>query len=318
MSIYIKNGILHVTGAQDRLRKKGQEKPDFLTNYTMLDIETTGLYPYRDRITELGGVKVRNGQIVDQYTNLVKFSKNNSVPAFITKLNGITEEQIVKEGIPAEQAIREFREFIGDDVIIGYNVNFDLNFLYDLSQKYGLPVLDNDYVDVLRLARTYYPRERHNRLLDCMQRAGIAQVESHHGLQDSLDTIKVYDDFAQHFTDDLLEKAQSKIKNIDLTTGELDYVDLGWHNPVQNKNIVLSGNIHMNEAEAGKMINNMGGQVDDSVLATTNYLIMGDHDFFRKDNQDLNAARDLIKNGAKIKRFSETFFLSMLDDWARS
>ena len=91
MSIYIKNGILHVTGAQDKLRKKGQEKPDFLTNYTMLDIETTGLYPYRDRITELGGVKVRNGQIVDQYTNLVKFSKNNSVPAFITKLNGITE-----------------------------------------------------------------------------------------------------------------------------------------------------------------------------------------------------------------------------------
>lgn len=49
MSIYIKNGILHVTGAQDKLRKKGQEKPDFLTNYTMLDIETTGLYPYRDR-----------------------------------------------------------------------------------------------------------------------------------------------------------------------------------------------------------------------------------------------------------------------------
>lgn len=279
MSIYIKNGILHVTGAQDKLRKKGQEKPDFLTNYTMLDIETTGLYPYRDRITEA---------------------------------------QIVKEGIPAEQAIREFREFIGDDVIIGYNVNFDLNFLYDLSQKYGLPVLDNDYVDVLRLARTYYPRERHNRLLDCMQRAGIAQVEAHHGLQDSLDTIKVYDDFAQRFTDDLLEKAQSKIKNIDLTTGELDYVDLGWHNPVQNKNIVLSGNIHMNEAEAGKMINNMGGQVDNSVLATTNYLIMGDQDFFRKDNQDLNAARDLIKNGAKIKRFSETFFLSMLDDWARS
>ena len=41
MSIYIKNGILHVTGAQDKLRKKGQEKPDFLTNYTMLDIETT-------------------------------------------------------------------------------------------------------------------------------------------------------------------------------------------------------------------------------------------------------------------------------------
>ena len=86
MSIYVKNGVLHVDGAQDKLRQKGQEKPDFLSNYTMLDIETTGLSPFRDRITELGGVKVRNGQIVDQYTNLVKFPKNNKVPAFITKL----------------------------------------------------------------------------------------------------------------------------------------------------------------------------------------------------------------------------------------
>ena len=65
------------------VRQKGQEIPDFLSNYTMLDIETTGLSPYRDRITELGAVKVRNGQIVDQYTNLIKFPKNNKVPAFI-------------------------------------------------------------------------------------------------------------------------------------------------------------------------------------------------------------------------------------------
>ncbi|MBN3489205.1 exonuclease domain-containing protein [Lactobacillus acidophilus] len=318
MSIYVKNGILHVSGAQDKLRQKGQERPDFLSNYTMLDIETTGLSPYRDRITELGAVKVRNGQIVDQYTNLVKFPKNNKVPAFITKLNGITEEQIINEGIPAEQAITEFREFIGDDVIAGYNINFDLNFLYDLSQKFKLPILNNDYVDVLRLARAYYPRERHNRLIDCMQRAGIAKVEQHHGLADSLDTIKVYNDFSEHFTDELLENARNEIKNVDLTGDEVDYYQLGYRNPVQNKKIVLSGHIHMDNEDAGKMIENMGGKNVDKVDPMTNYLIMGDHDFFRKDNEDLNTARDFIKNGSKIKRLSESFFLGMLDDWARS
>ena len=318
MSIYVKNGILHVSGAQDKLRQKGQEIPDFLSNYTMLDIETTGLNPYRDRITELGAVKVRNGQIVDQYTNLIKFTTNNKGPGFITKLNGITEEKIVNEGIPAEQAIKEFREFIDDDIIIGYNVNFDLNFLYDLSQKYKLPILNNDYVDVLRLARAYYPRERHNRLIDCMQRAGIAQVEEHHGLADSLDTIKVYNDFSAHFTDDLLEATRNKIKNVDLTSDDVDYIDLGFRNPVQNKNIVLSGHIHMDEQDADKMIGNMGGKAEDKVNPMTNYLIMGDYDFFRKDNEDLNTARDLIKDGAKIKRLSESFFLGMLDDWARS
>lgn len=317
MSIYVKQGILHVSGAQDKLRQKGQEKPDFLTDYTMLDIETTGLSPYRDRITELGGVKVRNGQIVDQYTTLVKFPKNNRVPAFITKLNGITEEQIVNEGMPAEQAIKEFREFIGDDVIIGYNVNFDLNFLYDLSQKYKLPLLNNDYVDVLRLARTYYPHERHNRLLDCMKRAGISETEEHHGLADSLDTIKVYNDFNEHYTESLLEKARNTIKNVDLTGEKLGPDQLGWYNPVQNKQIVLSGHLHMDVDEARKMVDNMSGQNAQKVDENTNYLIMGDHDFFRKDNEDLNEARLLIKDGAPIKRLSESFFLSMLDDWAR-
>ena len=70
--------------------------------------------------------------------------------------------------------------------------------------------------------------------------------------------------------------------------------------------------------DGDKMIGNMGGKVEDKVNPMTNYLIMGDHDFFRKDNEDLNTARDLIKDGAKIKRLSESFFLGMLDDWARS
>lgn len=151
-----------------------------------------------------------------------------------------------------------------------------------------------------------------------MQRAGIAQVEEHHGLADSLDTIKVYNDFSAHFTDDLLEATRNKIKNVDLTGDDVDYIDLGFRNPVQNKNIVLSGHIHMDEQDADKMIGNMGGKVEDKVNPMTNYLIMGDHDFFRKDNEDLNTACDLIKDGAKIKRLSESFFLGMLDDWARS
>lgn len=74
----------------------------------------------------------------------------------------------------------------------------------------------------------------------------------------------------------------------------------------------------MDVEEAHNMIDNMNGQNQDSVDRATNYLIMGDHDFFRRDNEDLNKARELIKNGSRIKRLSESFFLSMLDDWARS
>jgi len=318
MSIFVKDGVLYMSGAQDKLRKKGKEIPKFLDDYTLLDIETTGLRPYKDRITELGAIKVRNNQIVDKYSNLTIYPKSNRVPKFITELNGITEEKIMTEGIPIKEAMSEFRDFIGDDIIVGYNVNFDLNFIYDAVEKFHLKQLNNDYVDVMRFARTYYPRERHNRLIDCMQRAGIAQVEQHRGLDDSIDTKKVYDDFRENFTDDLLEKMREQIKNVDLVNEKLTPQQLGMRNPIRNKNIVFSGHIHMDVDEAHQMIDNMAGQNQDSVDSATNYLIMGDHDFFRRDNEDLNRARQLIKNGSRIKRLSESFFLSMLDDWARN
>ena len=317
MSIYIKNGVLHVSGVQDKIRGKGQEWPDFISDYTMLDIETTGLNPYRDHVTELGAVKVRANQVVDEFSQLVVYPRSNHVPHFITKLNGITEEMLLNEGKPIKEAMTAFRTFIGSDIIIGYNVNFDLNFLYDLTQKFHLPKLSNDYVDVLRLARVYYPQQ-HNRLLDCIQRAGIAQVEQHHGLADSLDTKKVYDDFREHFTPELLQEAQGKLKNIDLLQDELEVWELGFRNPVNNKNIAFAPEIEMNSAEAAQMVNNMNGVAQTGVKADTDYLIMSDDGFFSKNNPETLKAKEYNHAGSKIKRLSESYFLNMLDEWARS
>lgn len=142
---------------------------------------------------------------------------------------------IEKDGIPVKKAIHDFRGFIGEDIIIGYNINFDLNFVYDLAKKYGEPELNNNYVDVLRLARVFYPKERHNRLLDCMQRIGIAEVEQHRGLDDSLDTKKVYDYFKENFADEMLTTAKSKVKNFDLVNDKLQAWDLGFRNPLNLK-----------------------------------------------------------------------------------
>lgn len=317
MSILVKNGVLEVSGAQDKLRQKGCEVPEFLPDYTLIDIETTGLSPYRDRVTELGGIKVRNHEIVDQYSHLTAYSGDNSVPKFITQLNGITEEKIVNEGIPVDEAIHDFREFIGDDVIIGYNVNFDLNFVYDLCQKFGQKKLTNDYVDVLRFARVYFPK-KHNRLLDVMQRLGIAQVEQHRGLDDSLDTKKVYDVFRDNFTAQMLKKVKGKIKNYDLLNDHLNPWEISFRNPVFNKQVVFSGHLKTNVADFQKMAVNLGGKVEEEVTPETDLLVIGDHDFFNKNNVALQQATAYNKQGAKIRRWSESFFLRTLDEWARS
>ena len=317
MSIYVKNGVLHVSGVQDKIRRKGQEWPDFISDYTMLDIETTGLNPYRDHVTELGAVKVRANKVVDEFSQLVVYPRSNHVPSFITKLNGITEDLLLEKGKPVKEAMTAFRTFIGDDIVIGYNVNFDLNFLYDLARKFHLPKLSNNYVDVLRLARVYYPQQ-HNRLLDCIQRAGIAQVEQHHGLADSLDTKKVYDDFRQHFTPELLQEAQGKLKNIDLLQDELEVWELGFRNPVNNKKIAFAPEVEINGTEAAQMVNNMNGVAQTGVKADTDYLIMSDNGFFSKSNPETLKAKEFNHAGSKIKRLSESYFLNMLDEWARS
>lgn len=170
---------------------------------------------------------------------------------------------------------------------------------------------------MLRLARVYYPQQ-HNRLLDCIQRAGIAQVEQHHGLADSLDTKKVYDDFREHFTPELLQEAQGKLKNIDLLQDELEVWELGFRNPVNNKNIAFAPEIEMNSAEAAQMVNNMNGVAQTGVKADTDYLIMSDDGFFSKNNPETLKAKEYNHAGSKIKRLSESYFLNMLDEWARS
>lgn len=320
MSISIIQGVLNIPGAQEKIRAKGIEKPGFPENYTLIDVETTGLSPYRNRITEMGALKVRHGETIATFSELVKFPDSNKVPAFLTKLNGIDEEAIETKGMPVDQAIKKYREFIGSDVIVGYNVNFDLNFVYDLTDQYHLPVLSNDYVDVLRLARSYYINESHNRLLDCMQRMKIAESQEHRGLDDCLDTKKVFDEFHKLFKQDHMLRAQEMVKTLDLSNEWPAIVKQtqSFRSPFKNKAVVLTGEMQLNQNELGNAIKNLGGIVQENVDQDTDYVLTGDHDFFRTDLVELNKAKELKKHGQKIRTWSEKFFLNVLDDWARS
>lgn len=79
MSISIIQGVLSVPAAQHKVRAKGIEKPGFPENYTLIDVETTGLSPTRNRITEMGALKVRHGEIIDTFSELVKFPDSNTM-----------------------------------------------------------------------------------------------------------------------------------------------------------------------------------------------------------------------------------------------
>lgn len=168
---------------------KGKSLIENLDNNTVLDIETTSLDSRNGEILEISALKIRNKEIVGEFSKLIKVSE---VGAFTTNLTGITDEMMRKYGEDIDVVLREFLAFLGDDVIVGHNVNFDINFIYDnLKDKLGL-YLTNDFVDTLRLSRmllSFLPRHR---LDDLISYFNLETRNEHRALNDCLLTNQVY------------------------------------------------------------------------------------------------------------------------------
>lgn len=131
-------------------RNKGNRIRQVVSDYTLFDIETTGKSIYTAKITEIAAVKVRNSEIVDKFNQLV--NPGEIIPLDIIVLTGITNEMV--EGMPTiDEVLPKFLEFIGDDIIVGHNINsYDLNIIYDIAQELLGVTVYNDFVDTMDLA----------------------------------------------------------------------------------------------------------------------------------------------------------------------
>ena len=176
-------------GIQER-DLKGKSLVGIADNYMVIDIETTGLDVNCAEIIEVAAAKVEEGIIVKKFTSLIKPEKE--INAFITDLTGITNE-MVATAPTAENVLQDFVNFIGSGLIIGHNVNFDINFLYDNCQEKIGYTFSNDFLDTLRLSRILFANERQHKLSDLIKRFGIGQVVEHRALGDVLQTQKCYE-----------------------------------------------------------------------------------------------------------------------------
>ena len=131
-------------------RQKGKSLLMFPEDYCVVDIETTGLSPEDSEIIEVSAVRYRGRKKQEVFSTLVKPSAR--IPRMITQLTGI-DNRMVENAPGIEEAIVNFRSFVGGDIIMGYNVNFDINFLYDALLRCTGEIFDNSFVDVLRFSR---------------------------------------------------------------------------------------------------------------------------------------------------------------------
>ena len=169
---------------------KGQSLLSALNDYTAVDIETTGLSPRYSAIIELGAVRFRGGEPREELSLLI--NPGFSVPEEITALTGITDDMLWTAP-PLEDVLPFFRDFLGDDVILGHNVNFDVNFIYDKSLMLGLPPLSNDFVDTMRLSRRLFPQYKHHTLADLVERFGVERDTAHRALADCYSAAACYE-----------------------------------------------------------------------------------------------------------------------------
>lgn len=129
---------------------KGKSLLEFPIDYVVIDIETTGFNPRHDDIIEVACIKYENNCEVDAFSSLVHINSNLS--PFITQLTGITDEDLA-DAPPLEDVIERFIKFVSNYIIVGHNVSFDINFLYDRCMELFGIKFSNDYVDTLTISR---------------------------------------------------------------------------------------------------------------------------------------------------------------------
>lgn len=161
-----------------------------LADYVVIDFETTGLSPERDKIIEAAAVRVRNHQPVDSFSELINpgFSVSNT----ITNLTGITNEML-SGARSLHDVLPEYLAFVGNDRIVGHNVSFDVSFLNQAAKSIGAALTTSKHVDTLRISRRFHPELPHHRLGDMVDYYQIDSDAAHRALADCKSTQQLYE-----------------------------------------------------------------------------------------------------------------------------
>lgn len=161
----------------------------FDVTFVVLDLETTGLSPDRDRITEVGAVKVRRGDVLGEFSTLVH--PGRSIPAAITSVTGITDAMVAGHP-PIAGVLPMLLEFLGDAVLVAHNAGFDTRFLNAALARHDRPPLGLQVVDTAAVARRVLRDElRSMRLASLARHFRSPVTPDHRALTDARATVHV-------------------------------------------------------------------------------------------------------------------------------
>ena len=148
----------------------------------VFDTETTGFSATKDRIVEIGAIKIRNGEIVEERNWLI--NPQQSIPSRVTKVHGISNA-MVKDKPTFAQVYPEFQAFVGNAILVAHNARFDVDMMRGELNRANLDLPENVVLDSLKLFRRWYPEAETHKLGDLANYIGLQGDGFHRGDVDS-------------------------------------------------------------------------------------------------------------------------------------
>ncbi|ADV65699.1 3'-5' exonuclease [Deinococcus maricopensis] len=142
--------------------------------YVVFDLETTGLSPERDAIVEIGAIRIRNGEVLEDDTFHTLVNPERDIPWYVSRVHGIRNAHVasaprITEALPA------FLQYAGTTPVVAHNAAFDTGFIRAAAARQGLEWRPQREICTLQLSRRAFPREKSHKLDALAQRLGLLQ-----------------------------------------------------------------------------------------------------------------------------------------------
>ncbi|ETO96099.1 CRISPR-associated endoribonuclease Cas2, subtype TIGR01873 [Lachnoanaerobaculum sp. MSX33] len=151
-------------------------------DFVVIDIETDGLDKEKDVIIEIGAVKSEGG-IISEFQSLISYE--GTLPKHIVAMTGITTNMLKTNGKSVDVVLKNFKEFIGDLDIIGYNVSFDIEFINIALSKFELEKLENKRYDLMKFVKNEKLFLANYKLQTVIKEYGVGDEVPHRALEDA-------------------------------------------------------------------------------------------------------------------------------------
>lgn len=307
-----------------KVRRKGKSLLELPDDYTVIDIETNGLDTSYDDILEIGCIRFRNNSPCEQFHTFLCPAPWESddgslryVDDFITRLTGITDDMVCNA--PAFKDVADsLINFLGKDILVGHNINFDVNFIYDNMVRNSFPEFKNNFVDTMRISKKVLPDLPHHRLKDLTNYFKI-DGSHHRAIDDCMLTNSVYQNLRLLIQQNNIDIRTGSCK-IDLHALTPDASTFDKSHPFYGKRCVFTGRLkRFTRKEAAQTVLNIGGLCDNTITKKTNYLIVGGlegiHTIKKGKSRKIEKAEQLILDGQDLQILSENAFYDYISEF---